>query len=46
VATCQIMAGRRPRGRALTALVNSYRRAAGLDDLVTEEAAEGGSTHG
>jgi formate dehydrogenase major subunit len=46
VATCQIVSGRRPRGRALTALVNSYRRAAGLDDLVTEEPGEGGTAHG
>jgi len=46
VATCQIVPGRRPRGRALTALVNSYRRAAGLDDLITEGPAEGGTAHG
>ena len=46
VATCQIVPGRRPRGRALTALVNSYRRAAGLGDLITEGPAEGGTAHG
>ncbi len=33
VATCQIVAGRRPRGPALTALVNEHRHAAGLGDL-------------
>jgi formate dehydrogenase major subunit len=29
-ATCDVVAGRRPRGRALSALVNEYRRRAGL----------------
>jgi formate dehydrogenase major subunit len=33
VATCEVIAGRRPRGPALPELVERYRRAAGLDDL-------------
>jgi formate dehydrogenase major subunit len=33
VATCDIRAGRRPRGAALIELVDSYRRRAGLDPL-------------
>jgi len=32
VATCDVRAGRRPRGRALTQLVARYRRAAGLEE--------------
>ena len=32
VSTCEIIAGRRPRGPAVTAMVERYRRAAGLDD--------------
>ncbi len=32
VATCEVIAGRRPRGPALPQLVAQYRRAAGLDD--------------
>jgi formate dehydrogenase major subunit len=33
VATCEVIAGRRPRGPALPEMVERYRRAAGLDDL-------------
>ena len=32
VSTCEIIAGRRPRGPAVTEMVERYRRAAGLDD--------------
>jgi formate dehydrogenase major subunit len=47
VATCQIVPGRRPRGPALTALVNRYRRAAGLPDLPAAPPGAGnGDGHG
>jgi formate dehydrogenase major subunit len=43
VATCDVRAGRRPRGAALIELVDSYRRQAGLDPLDTWVATQEGS---
>ncbi len=45
VATCDVRAGRRPRGAALTELVNSYRRQAGLDFLPTAAGSARGPHH-